>query len=179
MFEWTPYQQNRICFVMVDLGMNEVPGLGGAGLNMFVSKNGGAFAPSAGTKAEIGNGWYTYLSTVAEANTIGVVAIRVTGAGCRQQNLEYVVKSRVSSGLYFTYTVFNSITGLPEPGVQVKFATDVAGLNVVWLGYTDAFGIARDQQGSLPWLDPGTYYIRLWKVGVMDDVPVPDPVIVS
>jgi hypothetical protein len=29
---------------------------------------------------------------------------------------------------------------------------------MVWGGDTDAFGVARDDAGELPRLDPGTYY---------------------
>lgn len=59
----------------------------------------------------------------------------------------------------FTYTVTDSVTGLPIEGVEVWFSTDIAGLNVVWSGNTDVFGIAMDVLGGLPMLDAGTYYV--------------------
>ena len=65
---WELNQQNRITFVLVDAAYTEVTGL----TNTFVlevSKNAGAFVGSAGTKAEISDGWYTYLATVGEADT--------------------------------------------------------------------------------------------------------------
>ena len=155
--EWQLNQQNRITFVMVDAANSEVVGLGG-GFALQLSKNGGGFAASAGTKTEIGNGWYSYLATAAEANTIGPVSIRVTGAGAVQQNLEYVVKQRNPGALAFTYTLTNSVSLLPIEGAVVWITTDVAGVNVVWNGDTDAFGVARDDNGNLPYLDPGTYY---------------------
>jgi len=158
MYIWKRSQQNLITFVLVDVLGAEVPGLGGT-FTLAVSKAGGAFNPSAGTKGEIGSGWYKYLSTAAEANTVGPVAIKVTDALIKQQNLEYIVESRVINAVEFTYTVTNIITGLPIPGVNVWFSTDITGLDVVWAGLTDTFGAARDLDGHLPFLDPGLYAV--------------------
>src|SRR5512135_514906 len=157
--EWKLNQRNRICFVMVDGNYTEVAGLGAA-INMFISKNGGAFAPCVGDISEISNGWYTYYATVAEADTIGPIAIRAIGAGTIQQNLEYVVQQRNSGCIPFTYTVTNSVTLLPVVNADVWVSTDAAGLHIVWSGITDAAGVARDIDGNLPCLDAGTYYFR-------------------
>lgn len=158
---WVPNQQNRISFVMVDSNNSEVAGLDD-GFTLQIALNDGAFAVGAGTKAEIGSGWYTYLSTAAEAVQGAVVAIRVTGTGAVTQNLEYVVQSRNSQAVEFTYTV-RQPNNDPIDGVSVKISTDSAGNNVAWVGVTDAFGVARDEAGKLPFLDPGTYYFWLQK----------------
>lgn len=142
---------------MVDAAYTEVAGLVGA-FTLNISKNGGIFTPSTGVKAEIGNGWYSYVLSAAETNTLGPLSIRVTGAGCIQQNLEYVVLWRNAGAISYTYTVTDPVTLLPIDGVEVWATTDIAGVNVVWCGNTDAFGIARDDDGYLPWLDAGTYY---------------------
>jgi hypothetical protein len=162
--DWTLNQQNRIAFVLVDNAGTEVTGLGNA-FTLQVSKAGGAFAGSAGTKAEISNGWYTYLSTAGEADTIGPLAVRAFGAGTVQQNLEYVVQSRISGAVEFTYTLTNSVTLLPIDAADVWVSTDIAGSNVIWRGRTDVNGVARDVEDNLPWLDPGTYYFWSQKVG--------------
>lgn len=164
MSHWTLNQANRIDFVMVDATGAEVAGLG-AGYGLELAKSGGAFAPGAGTQSEIGHGWYSYLAPAAEADTVGPVAIRVNGAGCVQQNLEYVVEQRNAGAIEYTYTVRDSTTLLPIEGVEVWFATDIAGANVVWAGDTDAFGVARDDAGRLPWLDSGSYFIFSQKAG--------------
>lgn len=65
----------------------------------------------------------------------------------------------------FTYTVTDSVSLLPIEGVEVWFATDLAGSNIVWKGDTDAFGLARDVNGELPNLDAGTYYVFRQKAG--------------
>jgi hypothetical protein len=175
---WRLNQQNRIYFVMVNAGITELPGLG-AGFTLEISKNGGAFVASAGTKAEISNGWYTYLATAAEADTIGPLAVKVTDAGAIQQNLVYVVKQSNPNAVPFTYTVTNSVTLLPVAGVQVWVTTDLAGLNIVTSGLvTDAFGVARDANGDLPYLDPGTYLFWKQASGYTDDQQ-PDSEVVS
>ncbi len=153
--DWKLNQQNLITFVMVDATYTEVAGLG-VGFTLEISKAGGAFNPSAGVKAEISNGWYSYLATVGEADTLGPVSIRVNGAGCIQQNCEYTVGQRTINAIAFTYTVTDAVTLLPVEGAQVLITTDIAGNNAVWSGVSDAFGVARDENGELPYLDAGT-----------------------
>lgn len=165
--EWQVNQTNLITFVMVDASYTEVAGLGNT-FTLSISKNGGPFLPSAGVKAEISNGWYSYLSTVAEANTYGPVSIRVTGVGCIQQNLEYVVETRVSGCVDFTYTVLHSITLLPLPGVFVWVALDAAPAAVIWHGLTDVAGVARDVDGDLPCLMAATYRFFKSLIGYAD-----------
>lgn len=65
----------------------------------------------------------------------------------------------------FTYTVTDSVTGLPIEGVDVWCTTDIAGLNVGWRGTTDAFGVARDTNNNKPLLDTGTWYFWSQKAG--------------
>jgi hypothetical protein len=154
---WKLSQANLITFVLVDASGTEVTGLG-SGFTLQLSKAGGAFAGSAGTKAEISNGWYKYTSTVGEADTVGPVAIKVTHASVVQQNLEYTCESRAINSIAFTYTVTNSVTAASLEGVQVWIAVDSAGANIVWNGTTDSLGVARDDNGNLPRLDAGTYY---------------------
>jgi hypothetical protein len=161
---WELDNVNTITFVLVDGSGVEVTGLG-ATFTLEVSKNGGAFVGSAGTKAEIANGWYSYIATAGEADTLGPVSIKVTGAGIVQQNLEYVVEQRTAGAVEYTYTVKNSVTLNPIPGVEVWTTTDIAGNNVVWNGLTDTFGVARDEADNLPLLDPGTYYFWSQKPG--------------
>jgi len=155
--EWKLNQANRVTFVMVDATNTEVAGIGDGNLAVNISKAGGAFAGGAGTDTEIGNGWYTYLATAGEADAVGPVSLRVTGAGAVQQNLEYIVQQRNPGAIAFTYIVTNSVGGAPIEGVQVWITTDIAGSNVIWNGESDAAGVARDDNGVLPFLDAGVY----------------------
>jgi hypothetical protein len=177
MFEpWKLNQVNFIVFVLIDNTGAEVSGLG-SGFTLEISKNGGAFGASAGTKAEISNGWYSYEATAGEADTLGPVAIKVTHASIIQQNLEYIVEQRTPGASYFTYTVRDTVTTNPIEGVEVWITTDVAGVNVIWNGDTDTFGAARDDDGDLPLLDPGTYFFWSQKAGYT--FPNPDTEIVT
>lgn len=83
-------QTKKLVFVMIDSGGTEVAGLGTA-FTVQISKNGGAFAASAGTKTEISNGWYTYTLTATETNTLGPLAVKITHASTAQQNLIFQV----------------------------------------------------------------------------------------
>lgn len=165
--EWVLNQQNRIDFFLQDSAGLAVTGLG-SGYTLTLAKNGAALAASAGTKAEIGSGWYTYLATAGEADTIGTIAVKVVGAGAVDQPLEYVVKQRTAGAIPFTYTVTNSVTTFPEAGVAVWITTDIAGANIIWVGTTDALGVAKDSGGSLPYLDIGSYYFWKQKSGFVD-----------
>jgi len=155
-------QTARITFVMVDASYTEVAGLLGT-TTIAISKNGGPLVPSTGTKGEIGSGWYYYDLTAVETDTVGPLSVKLTHAGCIQQNLEYVVEQRNGGACPYTYTVLHSVTGLPISGVEVWFHTNITLTNVVWYGVTDAFGVARDSYGTLPSLDPGTYYLKRHK----------------
>ena len=168
---WRLNHENLIAFVMVDATGAEVPGLGNA-YTIHISKNGGAWEAGAGVRAEIGNGWYTYLATADESDTIGTIAIRVTGGTSIQQNLEYVVVERTIGAITYTYTLLsNTPPNPPIEDARVWFATDANGDNVVWRGITDAFGVARDLNSNLPRLDAGTYFVFRRRVGFIFDDP--------
>jgi len=164
-FEWARDHENRIVFVMIDGSGGEVSGLGAA-LTMQISKNGGAFAACAGTISEIGDGWYSYLSTAGEADTPGPIAITATGAGTIQQNLEYVVANRIYNTKSYTYPVTRSDTLAPVPDATVEIYTQADRVGLVWSGITDEFGHARDESDALPILQIGKqYYFWTFKVG--------------
>lgn len=155
---WVPNQQNMVTFILADANGDEVTGLGDT-FTLVIAKAGGALAASGGDKAEMGGGWYSYLSTAAEADTPGPVSLSITGAGIRQQNLEYVVQERTVTAVPVIYTLTDSVSTLPIEAAKVQFSINADGSGVVWVGYTDAFGVARDAGGNLPRLDPGTYYV--------------------
>lgn len=160
-----PNQQNLIVFVLVDSANEEVTGLGN-GFTLELSKAGGAFVASAGTKSEIGDGWYSYLTTAGEADTYGPLSIKITHATIAQQNIPCVIGDLAINGVEFTYTITEPDLVTPISGVEVWFCTDPAGDNVAKYAITDAFGVARMPNSTLlPRLDPGTYYIFRKKSG--------------
>jgi hypothetical protein len=158
--DWVPNQRNEIKFVLVDANRNEVSGLG----NTFVvtlSKPGDntVALASSGDKSELGSGWYRYYATAEEADTYGVIAIKITGAGVVQQNLYYVIGEPTVNAIEFTYTLTSDLDASPIEGAEIQFTTDAAGAHIVWTGLSDSFGVARDSNGNLPRLDAGTYYV--------------------
>lgn len=167
---WRLNLSNTIDFVMVDNSGFEVPGLGTT-FEVMIAKNNGGFAPGIGSKEEIGLGWYRYVATAGESDTPGPVAIAVTHLDTVQQNLEYVVEQRASTLVPFIYTVTDVSTSMPIDGVYVSITVDNLGTKPVWIGYTDSFGVARDSEGGLPYLDPGTYYLFRQRSGYTFDNP--------
>ena len=83
-----------------------------------------------------------------------------------------------AGAITYEYIVTDLVSGLPIADVQIWISTDLAGSNVIWSGYTDAFGVARDVNGNKPMLDAGTYYVWKQKTGKIDD-DNPDTEIVS
>lgn len=164
-FELTPNSANRIIFVMIDGSGSEVTGLDGA-LTVEISKNGAALGASGGTQGEIGKGLYWYLTTAAETDTVGPVGIVVNGAGAIQQNLEYVVSSRVQNSKQYQYPVTENDLVTPISGALVEIFTGANRVGWVWTGTTDGFGIARDEFDNLPILVIGQqYYFWTQKIG--------------
>lgn len=167
-YQWELNQVHEIGFVLVDSNNVEFPSLGST-FTLELRKIGGTFVASQGTKAEVSYGWYRYVNIASEANTPGQVDIRVTGPGIIQQNLVAIVRDLRPNAIPWSYPVTNTGTGLPIEGVDIIVSTDSARNNIVWLGITDEFGIARDTSGNLPYLDPGPYYFWKQKGGLIDD----------
>lgn len=167
---WRKNQPNTILFVLTDNSGAEIIGLGSS-FDLQISKSGSPFATGDGAKSEVGLGWYKYVSTAGEADSSGPVAIVATHVSVVQQNLEYTVEDRVVSAIEFTYTLTNSDTSLPIAGADISFSINSNPANVIWSGFTDAFGIARDFNNNLPRLSPGAYYIFSYKPGFVFENP--------
>lgn len=158
-------ETKKITFVMVDSAGVEVTGLG-TGFALQVSKNAGAFGASAGTKAEIGSGWYSYVFTATETNTLGPLAVKVTGAGAVQQNILYevvgsdwtAVPTYASTAELKTYL---GITGATDDDLLTSFlarAQTVIEINTrrIWECSTDStryFTVGVDTDSTDLWFD--------------------------
>jgi len=91
-FEWAYRQANEVMFVLSSSATGEeLSGLGTT-FTVKVARPGEEFADGDGSKAELGDGWYRYTGTVAEASLPGLIALEITGAGAKQQNLIGMVK---------------------------------------------------------------------------------------
>jgi hypothetical protein len=108
MFDLQLNVANPIPFVLVDNGGDEVADLGAA-FTVAISKNGGAWAASAGTKAELGDGWYLYTTTAAECNTRGPLALKITADGAAQQNLLFTVATTPAASVALSDAALNEL----------------------------------------------------------------------
>lgn len=77
----------------------------------------------------------------------------------------------LGTAVEFTYTVLEDGSGDPIEGVKIEIHLNAAGTDIYWVGWTDAFGVARDSYGNKPRLDPGTYYFFRKKGGYKFDDP--------
>jgi hypothetical protein len=132
-----PSTAQEIRFVMIDAAGVEVAGLGNA-FNLFIGKSGAAFVAGTGTKAEISNGWYSYIVTAAETDTPGPLAIYVTGAGAVQQNLIYDVRDLPAwFWSYRSRTLTTSLADfhLAQNGMDISIHRgDTLSLSLTYLG---------------------------------------------
>lgn len=135
----------------------------------IISKNGGNFLAMTVTITEAQNGWYSLTLSAGHTDTLGVLSMSFTAPGVKQVNLQYRVESQIvqdivagqtypAGAIQFTYTMTNSLNSLPLPDVNIWISTDNPATNIVWSGFTDNFGVARDVNGNLPALDPGVYF---------------------
>lgn len=161
---WKKNQPNTILFILLDTDAIELIGRDD-NFDVYISKAGAAFVPGVGVKGEVGLGMYRYTASASEADTSGPVGVVVVGTGIIQQNLEYVVDDRVITAVPFTYTLTSTAGNVPVEGAKIDIYVDSLAQAIVWSGITDAFGVARDEYGNLPRLEPGTYYIWRTKPG--------------
>ena len=94
--------------------------------------------------------------------------------GTDHTNLSDEIATRTTLGagaITWTYSVTNSVTGLPIADVNVWVTTDVAGSNVIASGNTNQNGIVTF------YLDAGTIYVWCQKTGY--DLTNPDTEVVS
>lgn len=164
MYQLKRNQTQLITFVLIDSLGTPKTGLGN-GFSLSLSKAGAAFVAGGGVKAEIGLGWYSYQLPAGETDTVGPLAVAASGVGTIQQNLMYVVESYVVGSSQLHYTLTTQGTGVPIAGATIYISSDIAGLVVIWNGTTDGLGVARDNNGELPQLFPGTYYVWRLKYG--------------
>ncbi|HEX9923241.1 MAG TPA: hypothetical protein VGD99_11315 [Anaerolineae bacterium] len=105
-FEWAYRQANEVMFVLASSATGEeLSGLGTT-FTVEIAKAGGAFVAAEGAKAELGNGWYRYTNVVAEADTLGQVALKITGTGAAQQNLTGMVRNPAVGISSTSYSIF-------------------------------------------------------------------------
>jgi len=148
MYDLTKDAANAIPFVLVDANNAEVPGLG-AVFTVLLSRNGAGFGASAGTKAELAGGWYLYTATAGECDTVGPLALKITGAGCQQQNLVCTVTAPILTSQEVANAVTNlAPVGTPATGSVGKHLDDLVDKVDVVDGVVDGIKVKTDTIGA-------------------------------
>lgn len=86
-------------------------------------------------------------------------------------SLSAAAVAKIQAGMYgagavsWSYTVTDSVTGLPIDGVEVWVTTDILGASVIASGNTNSYGVVTFM------LDPGTVYIWRKHSGYVFDDP--------
>lgn len=123
---------------------DHVSGKTGLTLTITASKAGAAFASISPTVTERGNGWYSLALTTSHTDTLGELALHITGTGADPTDLVDQVSARITDDLAFPNTsgrgmdvtaggevgidwanVGSPTTTLNLSGTTVKTATDV------------------------------------------------------
>lgn len=87
MYIWSLAKQNEIKFVLLDELGEPLAGLGDTFVVEIAKAGQLEFSPGLGVKAEMGGGWYSYTATALEANTGGIVALRISGEAAQTANV--------------------------------------------------------------------------------------------
>lgn len=126
---------------------------------------------------EVGDGMYAYRLDDANLNLydyVGVFKSADATLDFREIPSLWSLYGVILSGngtVSWTYTLTDSVSGLPVAGASIWATTDVAGTNIVASGTSDTFGQVTFA------LDPGTYYIWAYKPGY--NLGGPDTEVVS
>lgn len=108
--------------------VDHVTGLTGVTPTVTIRKQGGTYAPPAGTVGEIGYGWYCLRPTTADIDTPGALLLHAEATGADPTDERYYVAGRV----------------IPGPGVHADF---LSALVAYW-----------DTNSNLTEISPALYY---------------------
>lgn len=114
-------------FFCHDVDGDAVTGLTDGGFTKRISKNGGAFAAMTVTIAEMENGWYSLTLTTTHSNTLGILTITLTNAGCKQVNLQFRVHGDLFDDLALDIADTPTLAELQSEINDVQ--TDISNLN--------------------------------------------------
>lgn len=83
----------NVMVLMVD-SADHITGKTGLTLTITASKDGGAFASISPTVTERGNGWYSVALTASHTDTLGDLALHITGAAADPADMVLLVEAR-------------------------------------------------------------------------------------
>lgn len=135
-------------------------------VSVLVTGDGGTQAPGGGTVTHEGNGFHSYVPTQAETN-FAHIAFTFTGTGAVPATIQ--VYTELSPGgvgaISWSYTLTNSVTGLPIADADIWVTSNAQGTNVLASGRTNQSGVVQF------FLDAGVVYVWRQKSGWNFDNP--------
>lgn len=106
----------NVMVLMVD-AVDHITGKPGLSLTITASKDGAAFASIAPTVTERGNGWYSLALTAAHTNTLGDLALHVTGASADPMDVVLLVEAGSTDADVSTRLASASYTAPDNAGI--------------------------------------------------------------
>lgn len=118
----------NVMVLMVD-STDHITGKTGLTLTITASKDGGAFASIAPTVTERGSGWYSVALTAAHTDTLGDLALHITGAAADPADMVLLVEggatdADVSAVKAKTDSLSFTVTG--QVDANIHYVNDLA-----------------------------------------------------
>lgn len=115
----------NVMVLMVD-STDHVTGKTGLTLTITASKDGGAFASISPTVTERGNGWYSLALTASHTDTLGDLALHISGAAADPADMVLLVEARSVDDVLPTasYTAPDN-AGIAANGAAIAALNDI------------------------------------------------------
>lgn len=120
----------NVMVLMVD-STDHITGKTGLTLTITASKDGGAFASISPTVTERGNGWYSVALTASHTDTLGDLALHITGAAADPADMVLLVEARSVDDVLPTASYTAAPTAVVVAGaVRSELTTELARIDV-------------------------------------------------
>lgn len=131
-------------FLLID-SADHITGKTGVTPTVTLSKAGGAFGAAGGTVTEIANGFYKIAYTTTDANTLGDLAVHVTGTGCDATDfIDQVVAVDLADAVRFGLSALPNAAAGANGGLPTGNASGQVAVASLANGAITAAAIAAD-----------------------------------
>ncbi|MCG3176986.1 MAG: hypothetical protein MOGMAGMI_01950 [Candidatus Omnitrophica bacterium] len=127
----------NVMVLMVD-STDHVTGKAGLTLTITASKDGGAFASISPTVTERGNGWYSLALTASHTDTLGDLALHISGAAADPADMVLLVEARSVDDVLPTasYTAPDN-AGIAANGAAIAALNDITVADILAGAWAD------------------------------------------
>ncbi len=106
--------------------IDHITGIAGVTPVITLSKNGGAFAGISPVVSDRGNGWYNIQLTTSHTDTVGDLALHITGTGADPADLVMYVMTKVPQDIFDLVDELHQLEGLKQGSPMVVTPTSRA-----------------------------------------------------